>query len=146
MRPVAPIAFGLLLFASCSTRVPAASPFGNPDTQQILALVRQAMDIDSRGGLAEHLYVQPPLIVVNGSMRTGWPRFAGVGTGGTTRISEVTAGVNTPTAWAHASYRWVSADGTNTEDGRVTFFLENEGGGWRIKHAHSSTVPPWERR
>jgi hypothetical protein len=109
----------------------------------VLAVVRLAIQLDASGEVADSLYTPFATIVADGTNRTSAPRFAGVHEGGRIMISDLAGEVLPPTAWALATYRWTSDNGRIVEIGRSTFLLERVAGVWRIKHAHSSVVPPW---
>jgi hypothetical protein len=57
----------------------------------------------------------------------------------------MTGDVNGPFAWAYVTYRWMSADGAFIETARASIVLAQSGGEWKIKHAHSSLMLPWQR-
>jgi ketosteroid isomerase-like protein len=42
-------------------------------------------------------------------------------------------------------YRWLNVETRQAEAGRATLVLEQRPGAWRIVHAHSSQLLPWDR-
>src|SRR6266581_1165845 len=48
-------------------------------------------------------------------------------------------------AWILADYRWIGSQRSQVEAGRATFICEQQSRGWKIIHAHSSQVLPWDR-
>jgi len=91
------------------------------------------------------LYAQEALVVANARVRSAAPRFAGVGYGGRVTVAAANVTLAGRFAWAMVDYRWVNPAQNQAEAGRATFICEEKPGGWRIIHAHSSQVLPWER-
>jgi len=77
--------------------------------------------------------------------RAAAARYAGVGYGGRVTVAAATVTLAGRFAWAMVDYRWVNPAQNQAETGRATFICEEKPGGWRIIHAHSSQVLPWER-
>ena len=139
-----------LAAAACVTqttrprRAPAPAVAATPD--RIDALVRQALTLDGAGDRgADSLYAQEALVVANARVRFAAPRYAGVGYGGRVTVAAATVTLAGRFAWAMVDYRWVNPAQNQAETGRATFICEEKPGGWRIIHAHSSQVLPWER-
>ena len=118
------------------------------DNRAVLAVVRQALEGEALGFATDSLYTASALIVANGATRTQAPRYAGLAKGGRVTITEMSGEVFASTAWTFASYRWRSNDDRVMEFGVATFLLARDQAtrSWRIKHAHSSLLPPWENR
>lgn len=144
------------LLAACATRAtPSAVPAaGTPD--DIQTLVRQALLLDAAGDrAADTLYSADAIVVGNARVRFAAPRFAGISFGGRVTIAAATVTVEGRFAWVMMDYRWVSGAATGgptrAEAGRATFVCErrlgsDEGGSsWKIVHAHSSQLLPWDR-
>lgn len=135
-------AFAALTCGCASRTLPGATTIPQ-DNRAVLAVVREALERDAAGDAPSRLYDPFVTVVANGIERRKPPLFAGIGTGGRVTISELRGEVVEGFAWATATYRWTSADSRVMEDGRVTFVLGREGDAWRVRHAHSSVVPPW---
>jgi hypothetical protein len=118
------------------------------DNRAVLAVVRQALEGEALGLATDSLYTASALVVANGAPRTQAPRFAGLAQGGRVTITEMSGEVFASTAWTFASYRWRSNDDRVMESGVATVLLSRDEAtrNWRIKHAHSSLLPPWENR
>lgn len=118
------------------------------DNRAVLAVVRQALEGEALGLVTDSLYTASSLVVANGATRTRAPRYAGLAQGGRVTITEMSGEVFTSTAWTFASYRWRSNDDRVMESGVATFLLSRDEStrSWRIRHAHSSLLPPWENR
>ena len=135
----------VLLVAACArSRVtvrPAAA-----SSADIQSLVRQALTLDAaRAPAADSLYSADAIVVANARVRLGSPRFAGVGYGGRITVATAAVTLHGTFAWAMVDYRWFNAEQRQVEAGRATFVLEQRPGGWRIIHAHSSQLLPWDR-
>ena len=124
------------------TPVPAAA--GTPD--RIDALVRQALTLDGASDrAADTLYAPEAVVVANARVRFATPRFAGVGYGGRITVAAATVTLQGRLAWAMVDYRWLNPTQNQAEAGRATFICEEKPGGWKIVHAHSSQLLPWDR-
>ena len=137
------------VFACVSRRItprePAAVAAGTPD--EVQALVGLALTLDAAGDRsADTLYTSEAVVVGNARVRLGAPRFAGISSGGTGRvtISAASATVEGRLAWVLVDYRWVNPAERRVEAGRATFICERRGNSWKIVHAHSSQPLPWE--
>jgi len=123
----------------------AAVAAGTPD--EVQALVRLALTLDAAGDRhADTLYTTDALVVGNARVRLAAPRFAGISSGGSGRvtISAASATVEGRLAWVLVDYRWVNPTDRRAEAGRATFICERRGDSWKIVHAHSSQPLPWE--
>jgi hypothetical protein len=108
--------------------------------------VRQALAADAaadRG--ADSLYTPDATVVANARIRVAAPRFAGIGPGGHVAVDAASVTLQGRFAWAMLDYRWVGATASQAEVGRATFICEEKTAGWRIIHAHSSQLLPWDR-
>jgi len=132
-----------LFFVGCSQTVSTTSV--TTADRSVMTIVRRALDNDAADIVSDSLYSSNATVVTNGSEYTAGKRYAGVGPGGLIRISNMSGDVNQRLAWAYVSYRWMSPDGAITQSARASFVLQLENGAWRIKHAHSSLVLPWQR-
>lgn len=136
-------ALALLILSGCSqTTTTTPAPVGQ---RTVMDLVRAALELDAAGVPADTLYVVDATVVRDGAEHAGGRRFAGVGEGGQVRISSMMGDVNPPFAWAYVTYRWLSGDGAFIENARASIILSEVGGVWRIRHAHSSLMLPWQR-
>lgn len=137
--------FGACVSRTTTPRQTAAVAAGTPD--EVQALVRLALTLDAAGDRhADTLYTSEALVVGNARVRLAAPRFAGISSGGTGRvtISAASATVEGRMAWVLVDYRWVNPTERRAEAGRATFICERRGDGWKIVHAHSSQPLPWE--
>lgn len=137
-----------LALAGCGTHRPPrlAAPPALGTSDRIAALVRQALTLDAAGDRsADTLYAPDALVVANARVRLGAPRFAGVGPGGRITVAAATVTLAGRFAWALMDYRWFNLQQNQAEAGRATFVCEERPGGWRIVHAHSSQLLPWDR-
>ncbi len=142
-RGLAPAA--LALMAACGGSRPANVPeqiSAAPD-DRLSEIVSEVLQADAREESADSLYASDALVVADGEVRYGPPRYAGVAGRGTVAVTASRIEMRESLVWAHAEYRWVSASGDSAREGRVTLVLSpNEKGAWRIRHAHSSAPPP----
>jgi hypothetical protein len=152
--PRGPGAVLAALLAACVARasrpIPAGGAggpggaFGTPD--EIQAVVRQALLLDAAGDrAADTLYAAGAIVVANARIRFAAPRFAGIGAGGRVTIAGATATLEGRFAWVLVDYRWVNSAQPQAEAGRATVVCERQPGGWKIVHAHSSQLLPWDR-
>ncbi len=137
-----------LALAGCGSHPPPrlapAAALGTSD--RIAALAREALALDAAGdGSADTLYAPEALVVANARVRLRGPRFAGVGYGGRVTIAAATVTLAGRFAWVMVDYRWFNLQQNQAEAGRATFVYEQRPGGWRIVHAHSSQLLPWDR-
>lgn len=140
-------AVAVVLACACVQRRPVRQPLAaQGTTSDIDALVRAALTLDAAADrAADTLYAPEAVVFSNARQRFAAPRFAGVSYGG--RVTIAAAAVNLMGAWAWAvvDYRWIAAQRSQAEAGRVTFVLARKEAGWRIVHAHSSQLLPWDR-
>lgn len=136
----------LLAAAACTGRRPARLPSITATTGQIEVTVRAALERDAAADhTADTLYAAEAIVIANARLRHAAPRFAGVGPGGRITVAAVTVTALTGVAWAMVDYRWINLETRQAEAGRATFVLEQRPGAWRIVHAHSSQLLPWDR-
>ena len=136
---------GALLLAACggsrTLALPADIPVAPDD--HLSDVVTAALEADGRLERADSLYATDAVVIAEGEVRYGVPRFAGIGGQGSVAITATRLEVRSGIAWAQAAYRWVAASADSAGEGRVTLILSpNEKGAWRIRHAHSSAPPP----
>jgi len=113
-----------------------------PD-DKISEVVTVALQADARLDRLDSLYTPDALVIADGEVRYGIPRYAGISGLGTVAVTATRLEVRGPMAWVQAEYRWVAAAGDSAREGRVTLILTpNEKGAWLIRHAHSSAPPP----
>ena len=119
---------------------------GTPEDVQ--TLVRLALTLDAAADrVADSLYAPDAIVIANARARLAAPRFAGIGYGGRVTVAAATVTIAGRFAWVLVDYRWSNAQQRLAEAGRATFVCEqrNEGAGWKIVHAHSSQLLPWDR-
>ena len=138
----------MLALAGCVSRRPSRvtprTAAGTPD--QIEAIVRQALALDAAADRAgDTLYAPEALVVADARVRLAAPRFAGVGHGGRVAVAAATVTLEGRFAWVMVDYRWFNLQQHQAEAGRATFICEEKSNGWRIVHAHSSQLLPWDR-
>ena len=133
--------------AACTTTRTVATPTVTAPVadQNVMAMVRLAIEREPFGGAPDSLFSPTALFISNGRVRNIGPRYAGIGRGGTVRITGMTGDVTPPWAWVLVSYRWQSPEGT-VSDGKATFLLQEIGARWSVRHVHSSLVLPWQGR
>ena len=136
-----------LFLTGCAQRPVTLRPVSAAgSTTAIESIVRQALALDAvQDSRADALYASDALVVANARIRLGAPRFAGVSHGGKATVASVTVTLQGRFAWAMVDYRWVNVEQRLAEAGRATFVLEEQAGGWKIIHAHSSHLLPWDR-
>lgn len=136
---------GLCLAAACGGAKPALIPQDTsvvPD-DRLVDLVTVALQADGREETLDSLYATDALVIADGEVRYGTPRYAGISGRGSVAVTSTRLEVRGSMAWVQAEYRWVAAAGDSAREGRVTLILSpNEKGAWRIRHAHSSAPPP----
>ncbi|HEX9610780.1 MAG TPA: nuclear transport factor 2 family protein [Gemmatimonadales bacterium] len=135
----------VLLLGACARGRTAVRP-PTATSADIQGLVRQALMLDAaRAPAADSLYAADAVVVANARVRLGPPRFAGVGYGGRITIAAAAVTLHGTFAWAMVDYRWFNTEQRQAEAGRATFVLEQRPSGWRVIHAHSSQLLPWDR-
>lgn len=143
LRGLVPVA--LLLGVACggarAPMLPVDTPVATDD--RLSDLVTVALQADAREDPADSLYTSDALVIADGEVRYGTPRYAGVEGPGTVAVTATRLEVRGSLAWVQAEYRWVSSAGDRAREGRVTLVLSPDAkGAWRIRHAHSSAPPP----
>ena len=83
--------------------------------------------------------------MANGRVRLAAPRFAGIGYGGRITVATATTTLEGRFAWVMLDYRWINSQQNQAEAGRATLVCAEQSGGWKIVHAHSSQLLPWDR-
>jgi ketosteroid isomerase-like protein len=145
---VSPFRAGLLAvvgLAACggSTSIAIPADLSVAPDDRLSELIAAVLQADAREERLDSMYIPDALIVADGEVRYGIPRFAGIGGRGSVAVTATRLEVRGGIAWAQAEYRWVSAAGDSAREARVTLVLSpNEKGAWRIRHAHSSAPPP----
>jgi hypothetical protein len=138
-----------LVAAACVTRTTTptrATPATRGTPNRVEALVRQAITADAAGDrAADTLYTRDAVVVANARARLAAPRFAGVGVGGRVAVAAASVMLEGHFAWATIDYQWINDAHNQAEVGRATFVCEERPEGWRIIHAHSSQLLPWDR-
>ena len=148
LRPYTVIAVTLVI-AACASRTirPREVTAVEGGTDEVQALVRLALTLDAAGDRrADTLYTSDAVVVGNARVRLAAPRFAGITSASTGRvtITAANATVEGRLAWVLVDYRWVNPADRRAEASRATFICERRGDSWRIVHAHSSQPLPWE--
>ena len=91
---------------------------------------------------ADSLWDPDAIVVADGELREGPPRFAGVGPGGQVAITNSRLELRQGLAWVYLEFRWSLLKEGLAREGRATVLLVpgESRPGWKIVHAHSSTV------
>jgi len=137
----------LVCLSACSHRqVRGYEPLAAAGTtSDVEALVRAALTLDAaQDRQADTLYPPDAVVFSNARQRFAAPRFAGVSYGGRITIAASAVNLMGSWAWAMVDYRWIRPT-KNAEVGRATFIIAKRANGWRIIHAHSSQLLPWDR-
>jgi hypothetical protein len=150
IKTLPPYLVTLVVFlAACTTttsQLPGPSFGVGADNQRlVMGMVRVALRAEPAGIAPDTLFAIGATFVANGTDRVAAPRYAGIGRGGTLRVTALTGEVILPYAYAVASYQWDASDGSARELGRATFLLHHRNNKWRIRHVHSSMFLPWDR-
>jgi hypothetical protein len=127
--------------------VPPSPPVAGA-SGEVQTLVRVALTLDAAADrAADSLYAPDAVVIANARGRLAAPRFAGISYGGRVTVAAETVTIAGRFAWVMVDYRWSNAQQRLAEAGRATFVCEQrEGGaGWKIVHAHSSQLLPWDR-
>jgi len=145
VRPIRRLTLAAILTAACGGQPTVAVPPSTivaPD-DRLSDVVSEVLQADARLEPMDSLFAPDALVIADGEVRYGIPRFAGIGGRGSVAVTATRFEVRGTMAWAQAEYRWVAAAGDSAREGRVTLILTpNEKGAWRIRHAHSSAPPP----
>ena len=139
------ITLAAILLAACggppAVIVPPETSMAPDD--RLSEVVSDVLQADARLDPLDSLYAADALVIADGEVRHGPPRFAGIDGRGSVAVTATRLEVRGTMAWAQAEYRWVASAGDSAREGRVTLVLTpNEKGAWRIRHAHSSAPPP----
>lgn len=145
MRLIPRIVLPAILLAACGGQATVSIPPSTtvvPD-DRLAEVVSEVLQADARLEPLDSLYAPDALVIADGEVRYGIPRFAGIGGRGSVAVTATRLEVRGTMAWVQAEYRWVAAAGDSAREARVTLILTpNEKGAWRIRHAHSSAPPP----
>jgi len=137
------------LLAGCAARAaPVATvPLGvdpGREAAAVRAVVGAFIAAEARGDEAADTLLAPGAFFINSGIAVeARPRLAAVIGRGDATIESLRTEVSGALAWAVAVYRWTGAAGQIEQQGRATLVLERLGAGWRIRHVHSSAVPPF---
>ena len=138
-----------ILLAGC-VRHPAptaTAPLGVDPAREAAAaraVAEAFITAEARGDeSADTLLAQGADFINSGIAVSARPRLAAVIGRGEASIGSLRTEVAGPLAWIVAVYRWTGLGGQIVGLGRATLVLEREEAGWRIRHVHSSAVPPW---
>jgi len=137
------------LLAGCAARTTpvATAPLGVDPVREAAAVraVAQAfITAEARGDAAADTLLAPGADFINSGIAVeARPRLAGVIGRGEALIESLRTEVSGALAWSVAVYRWTGAAGQIVQRGRATLVLERLDAGWRIRHVHSSAVPPF---
>jgi SnoaL-like protein len=137
------------LAAACAPRpaAPAPAPAAR-DLQQEAALARDAavafVTAEAREDTSADTLLVPGADFIDGGVpATEPPRLSAMIGRGDASVEDVRTQVAGGFAWIVAVYSWTPDAGGDPGHGRATMILERRPGGWRIRHVHSSSVPPW---
>jgi hypothetical protein len=132
------LAVVVLTLAACAPSSPAApapNKLANPDAENDVSLIIEAVVVgDARGRSTDTLFAPSATVVANGASRFTNPRLAGVETGGLSAVTATEVNVRENVAWATFDYRWFSEDKTQVRLGRGLMVLvpKRAGHGWAI--------------
>jgi hypothetical protein len=138
-----------VLLAGCAGHaVPAATAPLGFDPAREAAAARQVAETfiaaEARGDEVADTLLAPGADFINSGIAvTARPRLAAVIGRGEATIESLRTELAGQLAWVVAVYRWTGQAGQLMERGRATLVLERREAGWRIRHVHSSAVPPW---
>jgi SnoaL-like domain len=133
--------------AACAPRPAPVVPAAR-DPQQETARARDAavafITAEAREDTSADTLLVPGADFIDGGVpATEPPRLSAMIGRGDAGVEDVRTQVAGAFAWVVASYSFTPDAGGDPGHGRVTMILERRSGGWRIRHAHSSSVPPW---
>jgi len=135
--------FALLGLAACAHPTPPAAPSLSPFQieEPVTAALAEALAADGRGERADSLWDPEATVIADGEIRDDVPRFAGVAAGGQVAITQSRLDLRQTLAWVFLEYRWSELKEGLVREGRATILLTpRQSGGWKIVHAHSSTI------
>ncbi len=139
----------LALLAACAGRPApgATAPIGVDPAREAAAaraVAEAFIAAEARGDEAADTLLAPGVDFINSGIAVqARPRLAAVIGRGEAAIENLRIEVSGALAWAVAVYRWTFGAGQIVQRGRATLVLERHAAGWRIRHVHSSAVPPW---
>jgi hypothetical protein len=81
-----------------------------PD-DRLSEVVSEVLQADARLEPLDSLYAPDALVIVDGEVRYGIPRFAGIGGRGSVAVTATRLEVRGTMAWVQAEYRWVRRGG-----------------------------------
>ena len=146
--PVSTVLAALLL-AGCAGRAAPTptAPLGVDPAREAAAaraVAESFIAAEARGDESADTLLAPGADFINSGIPVAArPRLAAVIGRGEASIENLRTEVAGALAWVVAVYRWTAQAGRIVELGRATLVLEREEAGWRIRHVHSSAVPPW---
>jgi hypothetical protein len=138
-----------LLLAACASRATPqpAAPLGFDPARESAAARQVAaafIAAEARGDESGDTLLAPGADFINtGIAVTVRPRLAAVIGRGEAALERMRTELVSELAWVVAVYRWTGQGGDILGRGRATMILERREAGWRIRHVHSSAVPPW---
>ena len=150
-RPLFPAitAVAAALLAGCAGHAaPVATVPLGVDPAREAALARAVAETfiaaEARGDESADSLLAPGADFINSGIAVAArPRLAAVIGRGDATMENLRTEVAGQLAWIVAVYRWTDGAGQIVERGRATLVLERHEAGWRIRHVHSSAVPPW---
>ena len=142
-------AVAAVLLAGCAGRAApvATAPLGVDPAREAAgarAVAETFIVAEARGDEAADTLLAPGADFINSGIAVAArPRLAAVIGRGEATIENLRTEVAGQLAWVVAVYRWTGGAGRIVERGRATLVLERREAGWRVRHVHSSAVPPW---
>jgi len=141
--------FAAVVLAGCAGHAApvATAPLGVDPAREAAgarAVAETFLAAEARGDEAADTLLAPGADFINSGIAvSARPRLAAVTGRGEATIESLRTEVAGQLAWIVAVYRWTGGAGQIVERGRATLVLERHEAGWRIRHVHSSAVPPW---
>jgi SnoaL-like domain len=136
-----------LTAAACAPRPAAVAPVaGDPIREADRARDAAVAFIAAEAAgdtSADTLLLPGADFITNGVPASEPPRLAAVIGRGTAEVEDVRTQAAGALAWIVAVYGWTPEAGGEPGHGRATIILERRPGGWKIRHVHSSSAPPW---
>jgi hypothetical protein len=139
----------VLALAACAGRVTPVpvAPLGMDPAREAAAVGDAAsafIAAEARGDEAADTLLAPGADFINSGIAVQTrPRLAAIIGRGDATLENLRTQVAGALAWVVAVYRWTGGGGRLVELGRASMILERREAGWRIRHVHSSSVPPW---